>query len=184
MNAVNRVIVIVELVIVLALMPISIVALLFFRSNLVDTTGGLMGGANAAFTQTICIGGAAVLFVVAILLLFLELQRGPSHHLRVTQVTDGDVEVTPDAMILRLEQAVMQIADVVRVKPRIAAVGRGNAVDVVVELETGLDVNVPKKTQEVIAVVKQVMEEQMGLHVGKIQVHLDHSRVNKKQQST
>jgi uncharacterized alkaline shock family protein YloU len=52
-------------------------------------------------------------------------------------------------------------------------------VDLFVELETSPEVNVPKKTQEVIAAAKQVMEEQLGLKVGKVQVQLDYSQTKK-----
>ena len=96
--------------------------------------------------------------------------------MRVHQVADGQVEVTDDAIVQRLEHSIGQIADVLRVKPRVTAANKGKAVNVFVELETTPEVNVPQKTQEVIAVAKQVMEQQMGLTVGKIQVQLDYSR--------
>jgi hypothetical protein len=44
-------------------------------------------------------------------------------------------------------------------------------------------VNVPQKTQEIIATSREVMEDQMGLKVGKIEVRLDHSRKAQKQRT-
>jgi hypothetical protein len=115
-----------------------------------------------------------LVFVVAILLLFLELQRPATNRLRVQSVTEGQVEVTADAIIHRLQVAVLQVADVTKVTPRVVSASKGT-VDLFIALETLPEVNVPKKTAEVIAVSKQVMEEQMGLKVGKVQVQVHHS---------
>lgn len=180
MNAVNRLLVVVQLLIAIALMPIAIVLVLFFRPGIAaylsNLARGLTEGPNAFLIQSICVGSALLIFVVSITLLFLELQRSSVRRLRVQQVTDGQVEVTDDAIIQRLEHSIGQIADVLRVKPRVAAANKGKAVDVFVELETNPEVNVPQKTQEVIAAAKQVMEQQMGLTVRKIKVQLDYSR--------
>jgi hypothetical protein len=182
MNWVNRALIIVELIIAIALMPIVITILIFFRPGLADAVDNLVrsmvSGPNAAMIQTISVGLAALIFVIAILLLFLELQRPSIHRLRVQSVTAGQVEVTADAIIHRLEVAILQIADVTQVKPRVVAASKGT-VDLFVELETGPEVNVPKKTEEVIAMAKQVMEEQMGLKVGKVQVQVHHALVKK-----
>ncbi|HEX7594626.1 MAG TPA: alkaline shock response membrane anchor protein AmaP [Anaerolineae bacterium] len=183
MNLINRFLVIVELLIAIALAPILIVVLVFLRGSIVDTVDnfsrGLVSGPNALVIQASCIGLVAFVFVVAILLLFLELQRPSIHRLHVQSVTEGQVEVTADAIMHRLEHAILQIADVTRVKPRVISASKGNSVDLAIELETSPEVNVPKKTQEVIAAAKQVLEEQMGLQVGKIQVQVNHAQVKK-----
>ncbi len=182
MNLVNRLLIIVELIIAIALTPIAIAILIFFRPGLADTIENFMSnmvnGPNAAMIQAISVGLAALIFVVSVLLLFLELQRPSLHRLRVQSVTEGQVEVTADAIIHRLQVAITQIADVTQVKPRVVSASKGT-VDLFVELETNPEVNVPKKTEEVIAVAKQVMEEQMGLKVGKVQVQVHHSIVKK-----
>jgi hypothetical protein len=183
MNSVNRLLLIVELLIVVVALPIVVILLLFNRAGLSDTlasvTRGLAAGSDTALSQVLCVGSALLIFVVAVILLFLEL-RPSSRRLRVKQVTDGQVEVTDDAIIQRLGHSILQIADVIGAHPRVAA-AKNNAVDVSVELETSPEVNVPQKTQEVIVVVKQVMEEQMGLQVGKIRVQIDYSHKPKPQ---
>jgi hypothetical protein len=182
MNLLNRLLMIVELLIAIALMPIFIALVVFFRPAVAASVNNLMtnlvSGPNAALIQAISVGVAVLIFVVAILLLFLELQRPSMNRLRVQSVTEGQVEVTADAIIHRLQVAVMQIADVTQVTPRVVSASKGT-VDLFVELETSPDVNVPKKTAEVIAVAKQVMEEQMGLKVGKVQVQVHHTLVKK-----
>ena len=187
MNFINRLLVIVELFVLIVLMPIAIVLLLFFLPGIPSAVDaflrGLTTSANLVLTQLICIGLAALIFGIAIVLLFLELQRPTGRRLRVPQVTDGQVEVTEEAIIQRLEHSVLQVADVLRVKARAATASKGAAVDLFLEIETSPEVNVPQKTQEVIGVARQVLEQQMGLKVGKVQVRVGHGRVSKKQQA-
>ncbi len=179
MNLINRLLVMLELLLALVLMPITIVGLVFFRAGIAYTVqnmaDSLVNGSNAALIQATCVGLAALVFVIAILILFLELQRPATHHLRVQSVSEGQVEVTAEAIIHRLEHAILQVQDVARVKPRVVSASKGNIIDLSVELETSPEVNVPKKTQEVIAVAKQVLESDMGLRVGKIQVQVHHT---------
>lgn len=179
MNSINRLLIIVALLVSIALMPILIVILVFYRPGIPDAVGNLLRGSvsgpNALLIQATCIGLAVLVFVVAVLLLFLELQRPSMHRLRIQSVTDGQVELTADAIIHRLEHAILQVADVVKVKSHVVSASKGNVVDLHIALETSPEVNVPKKTQEVITAAKQVMEEQLGLTVGKIQVQVDHS---------
>lgn len=183
MNLINRLLVIFELLLVLALMPILIVILVFFRPGIVDaiqnTANSFVNGPNSALVQATCVGLAALVFVVAILILFLELQRPAMQHLRVQSVTEGQVEVTTEAITHRLEHAILQIQDVAKVKPRVISASKGNILDLSIELETSPEVNVPKKTQEVIAVAKQVLESDMGLKVGKVQVQVHHTQPKK-----
>jgi uncharacterized alkaline shock family protein YloU len=183
MNLVNRILVTVELLIAIALMPILIVVLILYRPAVADAVGNLMrgmvSGPNAGLIQATCIGLAALIFIVAILLLFLELHRPAAHRLRVQSVTEGQVDLTSDAIMHRLENAILQVPDVTRAQPRVVPAGKGKTVDLFVELETNPEVNVPKKTQEVITAAKQLMEEQLGLVVGKIQVQVTHTQPKK-----
>jgi hypothetical protein len=183
MNTVNRVLLIIELMAAIALMPILVAALVLFRPAVLDSannlTAAFVSAPNAAYTQAICIAVAGVIFIVAILLLFLEVRRPSVRGLRVQQVTDGQVEVTAEAISSRLEHDILAIPDIVKVKPHVLA-AKKEMVDLVLELEAMPDVGVAPKTQEVIAVARRVMEEQMGLKVGKIQVQVDLARRPKK----
>src|SRR5574341_97647 len=167
MNLINRLIVLAQLLLAIALAPILIVILLLLRSSFVDSINNLarnlVSGPNASLIQTICVGLAALVFIIAVLMLFLELQRPSVKRLRVQQVTGGQVEVTTEAIIQRLEHDILQIADITRVKPHILSARKGSVVDLALEVETTPNVNVPQKTQEVIAAVNQVLEQQMGL---------------------
>lgn len=180
MNFFNRILVVLQLLIAIALAPILIVVLLLYRQNVADTLTNLgralTTGPNAALTQIICMALAALAFVIAILFLYLELQRPSVKRLKVQEVMGGQVEITSDAIVHRVEHAVSQIADVTKVRSHVVSTKKGNIVDLFLAVETNPNVNVPQKTQEVIGAARQVMEERMGLKVGKIEVRLDHSR--------
>jgi hypothetical protein len=62
---------------------------------------------------------------------------------------------------------------VVKVQPRIT--GRARAVDVDLLLETSPEIDVPMKTEEVLHVTKEVVEDQIGLKLGKVNVKIKHA---------
>jgi hypothetical protein len=180
MNFINRTLIVLQLLIAIALAPILIVLLLLYRQIVADTLAGLgnalVSGQNAPLTQLACIALAAIAGLIAALFLFLELQRPMIRRFKVQQVMGGEAEITADAIIHRLEQAILQIPDITKVRPGIAAAKKGTLVDLFLEVETSPDVNVPQKTQEVLAAARSVTEEKIGLKVGKVQVRLDHAK--------
>ncbi|MBI5300841.1 MAG: hypothetical protein HY868_01795 [Chloroflexi bacterium] len=182
MNLFNRLLVIAELLIAIALMPIALVLVLFYRAPLGDTLTNtarmLFTGASALYTQVACVSGAVFVFIVSVGLLYFELQRGHRRQFRI-QVAEGQVELSSDLIAERLERAILQIADVTQVKPRVTP-RQKNRVDVLLELETAPEMIVPEKTQQVITAAKQVLEQQLGLTVGAIQVRLEQPRAKKK----
>jgi hypothetical protein len=187
MNLINRLLIVLQLLFTVVLMMILILLILFapqlFVSGMNNLTRGLVEGPNAALTSMICAGLAGVLIVIALLILFLELHRPAARRLKVQEVTGGKVEVTVEAIAHRLELAILQIADVTRVRPHLRATKRGQVVDLFLEAETTPDVNVPQKTQEIIGTARQLMEGEMGLRVGNVKIRLDHSRKGQKQRT-
>jgi uncharacterized alkaline shock family protein YloU len=92
--------------------------------------------------------------------------RGPAKHtLRVQKVGGGEVAVTAESLVERLQYQIDQLADVVGVKARVAP--RGGGVDVEVNLQTSADVNVPEKAEQVLEVTRQVVEDKMGLKLAR-----------------
>jgi uncharacterized alkaline shock family protein YloU len=105
--------------------------------------------------------------------LYLELRRRPRRRVKLQKISGGEVELAVESIAQRLEYRVDQLADVVRVRPDIKA--RRNSVDVELNLETTPDIDVPTKTEEVCQVVRDVVEERMGLELGKIKVNIKHA---------
>jgi hypothetical protein len=185
MNVINRLIVMVELIVALLIVPAAIVVVLFFFPGIAgilnNLARSLTDSATVFLVQLICVLTLLTVFFIVILLLFLELST-PRAHLFQVQVTDGRVQVTEQAIVQRLEHSIAQIAEIALVKAHVVA-SKGNAIEAFIELETSPQVNVPQKTQEVIALAKQVLEQQIGLKVAQVRVRLNYSRVQAKSQN-
>jgi hypothetical protein len=115
---------------------------------------------------------ALAIFLV-MLLLWAELRpRGPKA-VKVHTEAGSQATVTADSVARRLAWHIDQLADVISVAPKVSA--RGKSVDVILELETRPEIDVPKKTDEVVAVAREVITERMGMQAGKIEVRIKHA---------
>lgn len=119
----------------------------------------------------VIIGGAIVLLLLV--LLWLQLRRPRKKTIRVQKMAGGEAHIAIDSIAQRLAYNIDQLPDVVKVSPRI--VGRSRGVDIDLVLETSPDIDVPMKTEEVMQVTREVIEEQMGLKLGKVQVKIKHA---------
>jgi type III secretion system FlhB-like substrate exporter len=180
MNAFNRLVVIlltvlaIFVVIILILVPglvLSImVATLQWVYQIVQQYGA--GSDWALFTAgRVVIGGALV--VLFLILLWLELRRPRKTVIRAQKLTGGEATITVDSIAQRVAWHIDQLSDVVRVVPRIT--GRGKGVDVDLMLETAPEIDVPMKTDEVMQVTKDVVEDRMGLKLGKVTINIKHA---------
>ncbi len=128
-------------------------------------------------TQRLFVGGVgALLILVCLLLILLELRpsKGPKA-ITIQQPGGTKMSLATESIARRLEQRITEIEDVVRVKPNIHGT-RGGAINVELDVETSPAVEVPMKTQEIHDASQQVIEEQMGLTLGKFKVNMTHSR--------
>lgn len=124
-------------------------------------------------TQLVLVVIGVFVLVIAFLLLWLELRSPTRRSVRIAQVQGGEAEMTTDAISQRLAYNVDKLADVVRVQPRVFP--RSKGVDIKLDVETAPDVEVPAKTEEIIRVVREVVEQRMGLTLGKIRVNIKHA---------
>jgi hypothetical protein len=88
-------------------------------------------------------------------------------------VAGGEAHIAVESVAQRLAYNIDQLPDVVKVSPRITS--RSKGVDVDLLLETSPDIDVPMKTEEVLQVTREVIEDQMGLKLGKVQVKIKHA---------
>jgi hypothetical protein len=119
----------------------------------------------------VLIGGAII--VLGLLLLWLELRRPKKRIIRAQKMAGGEANIAVDSIAQRVAWHVDQLPDVVRVTPRIS--GRSRGVDVDLLLETSPEIDVPMKTEEVMQVTKEVIEERMGLKLGKVTINIKHT---------
>ena len=73
-------------------------------------------------------------------------------------------------MARRLQWHLDQVADVITVVPSVRS--RGGSVDIRLEIETAPDIDIPMKTDEVVDVTRDIIEQDMGLRLGKLDVHM------------
>lgn len=119
-----------------------------------------------AVTVLVGLGFALVWF----LLLILEVWRPPARAARVQKVSGGEIEITLESVAQRLEYRLDQMPDVVKVYPKVSAARNG--VNLFLEVETGPDVEVPSKTEQILAAAKEEVEERMGVRINKVRVSL------------
>ena len=179
MNVVNRVLVI---LLILAIIVLTAVIVIVPKQSFDLGAQGLtsLGQYSDAWQRynwplyasgRVIIGGALVL--LCLVLLWLELRRPRKKTIRVQKVAGGEAHIAVDSIAQRLAYSIDQLPDVVKVSPRIA--GRSRGVDIDLVLETSPDIDVPMKTEEVLQVCREVVEERMGLKLGKVQVQIKHA---------
>jgi hypothetical protein len=180
MNVFNRLVMIVLLVVSMIVLPVVLV-LVPARPDIVAVMGqqGLsrlmaMGEQN----RLLFIAGGALLavlvFVVCGLLLWLELRRPRGKAVKVRKVSGEEAKVTTDSIAQRLTFNIDQLSEVISVKPKITAKGKG--VHVRLNVETGPEIDVPAKTEEISQVAREVIEESMGLKLaGKLEINIKHA---------
>ena len=116
---------------------------------------------------------AAIAILVVMPLLIAELPH-KKREAAVTMRTDqGEIRVTADSIARRLAWRLDQLADIVSVAPFV--IPRGDTVNVQLDVETSPEVDVPMKTDEIMLVTREVIEQDMGLKLGKISVNLRHA---------
>ena len=140
-----------------------------------ENTQTVLTNAEAAYFW-LYTGGRILLVVLAMivfgLLLWGELRPRRPKAVKVHTEAGSQATVTTDSIARRLSWHVDQLADVVSVTPRVTA--HGKSVDVLLNLETTPEIDVPMKTDEVVAVTREVITERMGMQLGKVEVRIKH----------
>ena len=111
--------------------------------------------------------GALLLFGT---LLFYEILSGRQRGVRIHTTEGGSAELDPNSVGRRLQWHLDQLAEVITVVPAVKS--RGGAVDIRLEIETAPDIDIPMKTDEVVGVTREVVERDMGLRLGRLDVRM------------
>ncbi len=184
MNAFNRIVVIILLLVVI----VTAVVVAVYPRETLDTLTAIfdyLSGETSFYwkegpwTMTwaffagmrALIGGGII--ILALLLLWLEIRRPRQKTIRVQKVAGGEARIATESITRRLAYNVDKLPDVIKVTPKLSATSKG--VDVQLFLETTPEIDVPMKTEEVCEVAREVVEEQLGLRLTKVQVHVKHA---------
>lgn len=181
MNLINRTLIVMLLLFGVVFSCASIFIVIFARGSIGSTlTPPVAAVSSDAFgiTQLFCIGIAILVFAVSILLLYLELMPSGKQRMRLKSIQGADVQMSSDAITTQLQYALDPLPGVIRALPKVSK-GKGDAVDVLVELTTTSDVDVKKKTDEVMDVTRTVLEGGLGLRVGKVQIKIEQMKAPK-----
>jgi hypothetical protein len=179
MNVFNRVVVVVLLlallagIIYVALQPAQAVQ---YTQTGVTSVGTFFNNAEKA-SRWLFAGGRILLGLAAVVLicwlLWKELKPRRPKTVKIHTEGNSNATITTESVSKRLAWHIDQLADVISVTPEVTAFGR--SVNVMVNLETRPEIDVPMKTDEVVGVVKEVVTERMGLQLGKVQVRIKHA---------
>ena len=176
MNALNRLVAILlwlTLLLVIwaaAIAPLEIIA--WLQAGLSDLAAWLI--AVQTENPAYFIVGQAAVGVGALLilgtLLFFEVMTLRKRGVRIRTPEGKIAELDTMSVARRLQWSLDSLADVIAVAPLVRP--RGNAVDIRLEIETAPDVDIPMKTDEVVEATRTIVEQDMGLRLGKLDVHI------------
>lgn len=174
MNQFNRIVV---TLLLLALIPIVTAGLIVPHEAIQLLRDGLdqleRQWDPASSTEQLLIGVGLALLIDALLVLalYLQVRRPAVDAVPMQQVKGGQAQVAVDSVVGRLEYHIDRLPGVLEVEPKIAARRRG--VEVTLEVETAAEVNMPTKIEEISAVARRVIEDEMGLKLrGKPKINL------------
>jgi hypothetical protein len=116
----------------------------------------------------VAFGVLAVLVLAG--LLWLEFVSTRRRGVRIYTAEGGSAELDTTSIGRRLAWHLDQLAEVVNVVPTVKS--RGRSVDIKLEIEAAPDVDIPLKTDEVVQVTHEVVEVELGLKLGKLDVQM------------
>jgi len=173
MNIVNRILVVIAILALLVgvtaacLFPDPLISQLALTANQLDD---LLPRVQLV-DRLILIAVAAVVDIILLSLLAMELRRPGAKVVHVQQVEGGATTLTVESIRKRLAFYIDGLQDVVSVKPRVRV--KRDTVSVVVHVQTSAAVSVPQKAQEIVATIRMVVTETMGLKLrNDPQVHI------------
>lgn len=124
--------------------------------------------------QALISGLALVVLFLAALVLILELRPPRGDELIPVKTAEGgETKMVSSAVARRLHYAIDRLDDVVEVTPRIHR--KADGVEVLLDVRTSPEIDVPMKDNEIKQVARSVIEEQMGLKLKRLAVRIDHA---------
>ena len=179
MNAFNRVVFILLILLLIALLIVTAVVPFTVLERLIYTLQQAYDVLQARWPWSYLVYLAAAILVILLILvlLWLEIRPRAKKTLTVRTVSGTQAEVSTASVQQALQQRVSQVGDVFKVKPTVT--GKGGGVDVLLELETPPEIDIPAKVDEVSQVARDLIENKMGLRVSKVKVLLKHGPYGK-----
>jgi hypothetical protein len=176
MNTFNRIVAIVLWALLVAIVGIAAVAPLatiVWLQEALNQAEAWLRAQQEANVSNFLIGQIAV-GVIALLvfgaLIGVEIWSGQRRGVRIRTAQGGQAELDTASISRRLSWQLDQLAEVISVVPIVKS--KGGSVDIKLEIEAAPDVDVPMKTDEVVEVTRDLIEQDMGLKLGRLDVHM------------
>lgn len=134
---------------------------------------------RAANPSNFLIGQIAVGVVAVLifgLLIGFEIWSGGRRGVRIRTAQGGSAELDTSSISRRLSWQLDQLAEIISVVPVVKS--KGGSVDIRLEVEAAPDVDVPMKTDEVVEVTRELIEQEMGLKLGRLDVHMRYAPID------
>lgn len=181
MNAFNRVVSVLLILLLVAALIVAAVVPFTVLERLIYTLQQAQNVLQARWpwSYLVFLAAAIVLILLVLILLWFEVRPRAQKTVRVRTVGGTQAEVSTASVQQALQQRVGQVNDVFRVRPTVT--GKGGGVDVLLELETPAEIDIPSKVDEVSQVARDLIESKMGLRVSKVRVLLKHGPYSKAQ---
>ncbi len=175
MNKVNRVVIIVALLVIMALCTVTLLFPVRVLNSMAQRLGGLadyIAGLGRPFRDSgwfvrvaVCVLFVLTVDIIGVLLVIAETRWPAPRFIRAEKTTGGEVRVSVSSIAERLKYEIDQIAGVLHCKPKVSA--RRGGVVVELDVETAAGIDVPANVEQIVETARQVVEEKMGLKLAR-----------------
>ncbi len=162
----------------LLLLGLAVCALLFslMPGTVFDSLRYLVQAGESGMGSTMQLLSSVVgllVAVAAVLLLVAELKPRARKSVVVTKGAAGTAELATDSVALRVKRVAEAVPGIYDVSPTVRS--QGKAVDILLRVSTDSDVDLPKKTEEVMQAVRSETESKIGIPVKSMKVTIKHT---------
>lgn len=131
----------------------------------ISDLAGYLDDHNTTEAKLIITFGGIILILLATLLILFELVPAESNNLKIQQVGGGDVEISAEEAVLRVEEELRLVPQVDQVQAKI--VGKGKKAEVSLTLHVAADANLANTADEAVSRATLFLEEKMGIQLAK-----------------
>ena len=168
MNVANRVLVVVG---ILVLVGLALTAIVLAWAASGETIARLsdfvryLGDHNNTLSKLVITLGSAVILLLALSLMILELAPRAERTVDVREVKAGTAALAIEAVARRIEQAVVEVAQVESAKAKVTARGKGVEIDL--QLLVDPDSDLAAVADEVSQVTRDMLTQKMSVDLAK-----------------
>jgi hypothetical protein len=166
MSTINRVVIVVALLCLMALLTaVCVLPHVIFTSvgEWMSNLGQYFNSVQPVWRLVLGLLLSLILDVIILFLIFLEVRPTNRRFIRVQQVTGGMATISTDSITQQVTYTLDPIPGVLKVSPKVNA--KGDKVRAVVDIEVAAGSDVPDLATELMEAVNTVLTDNLGLQV-------------------